>query len=125
MLLRRFLTCVELSHQYAIPSVHFHRLPSYFVMRYISCWRCGREEDSTSQCQMCHATFDQTKINYFELFALPINYNINTTNVVASYHKLQKQFHPDKHSNDPEVSSLEYLYRVFFCSGFLHFFHLL
>ena len=101
-MLKRILPGLNSSLPHAALTTH---LSTICALRRISCWRCGRKQSCIEKCQVCNATFDQTKINYFELFNLPLNYNLNTTDVVVSYHKLQKQFHPDKHTNDSEVGS--------------------
>ncbi|WP_297189443.1 Fe-S protein assembly co-chaperone HscB [uncultured Porticoccus sp.] len=35
--------------------------------------------------------------NYFEVFGLPVEYDINLRQLSERYHDLQRQFHPDRH----------------------------
>ena len=47
--------------------------------------------------------------NYFQLFNLPESYNLDSRKLVAEYHKLQLEFHPDKYSNSPESEKMSAL----------------
>ncbi|MHB8256334.1 MAG: Fe-S protein assembly co-chaperone HscB [Acidiferrobacterales bacterium] len=42
--------------------------------------------------------------NFFELFGLPVGFNLDTADLAARYRDLQRQFHPDRYANatDPE-----------------------
>lgn len=73
------------------------------TLRRISCWKCGKEHSHCEQGSKCVATQDPSKINYFELLGQKISYNIDATTLVSNYHKLQIQYHPDKHNNESEV----------------------
>ncbi len=41
-------------------------------------------------------------MDYFTLFGLPARYAINREQLVTRYQELQRQFHPDRFSNQPE-----------------------
>ena len=75
--------------------------------RKVACWKCGTENTSNLYCQSCNVLqepdYEQT---YFDLFNLQLSYNINNTNLVSKYHKLQIAFHPDKHSTKSEVRNV-------------------
>lgn len=43
--------------------------------------------------------------NYFEIFQLPTQFNINSSELETNYLKLQQQFHPD---NNPDLQQLEH-----------------
>ena len=47
--------------------------------------------------------------NYFQLFNLPESYNLDSRTLLAEYHKLQLEFHPDKYSNSPESEKMSAL----------------
>ena len=44
--------------------------------------------------------------NYFQLFDLPESYDLDTDRLTAEYHKLQLDYHPDKHSSGSEKEKM-------------------
>jgi molecular chaperone HscB len=40
--------------------------------------------------------------NYFELFGLPVSYDIDLTDLSSRYRELQRRFHPDRYAAAPE-----------------------
>ncbi len=40
--------------------------------------------------------------DYFELFDLPISYQVDRANLAETYRKLQQQYHPDRYANASE-----------------------
>jgi len=44
--------------------------------------------------------------NYFQLFDLPESYDLDTDRLTAQYHKLQLDYHPDKHSSASEKEKM-------------------
>ncbi len=40
-------------------------------------------------------------VSYFELFGLPVSFDVDTGQLEQRYLKLQKQFHPDRYSDKP------------------------
>ncbi len=45
-------------------------------------------------------------MNYFELFGLPVSFNLELAALSNTYRELQKQFHPDKFANASERDRL-------------------
>lgn len=45
-------------------------------------------------------------MNYFELFNLPLRFELDLEQLAATYRQLQKQFHPDKFAAAPERERL-------------------
>ncbi|MDA8362742.1 MAG: Fe-S protein assembly co-chaperone HscB [Gammaproteobacteria bacterium] len=53
--------------------------------------------------------------NYFELFGLPVGFDLDTADLAVRYRELQRQFHPDRHasSTGPErLLSLQITARI-------------
>ncbi len=46
------------------------------------------------------------KLNYFELFNIPITYYINKKDMEVNYKQIQKSVHPDINKNTEELSSV-------------------
>lgn len=46
-------------------------------------------------------------MNYFELFSLPVSFDIPEKELTRSYLNLQRQFHPDRFVNAPENEKLK------------------
>ena len=44
--------------------------------------------------------------NYFQLFNLPESYDLDTDLLTVEYHKLQVDYHPDKHSSGSEKEKI-------------------
>src|SRR4030065_569465 len=40
--------------------------------------------------------------NYFELFGLPVSFDVDSVDLVARYRELQRRFHPDRYASAPE-----------------------
>jgi molecular chaperone HscB len=40
--------------------------------------------------------------NYFELFGLPVTFEIDTADLAARYRDLQRRFHPDRYASAPD-----------------------
>lgn len=41
--------------------------------------------------------------NYFELFGLPLDYDIESASLSARYHDLQRKFHPDRYAQSSDA----------------------
>ena len=46
------------------------------------------------------------KLNYFELFNIPITFNVNKKSMEVIYKQIQKSVHPDINKNTEELSSV-------------------
>lgn len=78
------------------------------------CWNCQTVLDAKPSlfCNSCSLiqSSDQQNFNYFELFNVDQQFNIDTGQLTTNFRKLQSLTHPDKFSNKTEVkfSSLTY-----------------
>ncbi len=74
-----------------------------------NCWSCKRlfdEKQSKKLVCPCSKEIIQPvnkNINYFELFDLPINFNIDQKVVTRSFRNLMRVLHPDKFTMKSEV----------------------
>lgn len=50
-----------------------------------------------------------TKVNYFELYELPVSFNINAGLLRTKFYELSKRFHPDFYVNESEEKQEEIL----------------
>lgn len=79
-------------------------LPRATVYRFVACWKCGSELDTTSDyfCNIskCGAvqSYKITDVNAFQLFGLEQKYKIDMNDLDAQFKNAQKQLHPDKFS---------------------------
>ncbi len=48
-------------------------------------------------------------MNYFELYDLPLSFNVDENNVKRKFYELSKRFHPDFYINEPEEKQQEIL----------------
>lgn len=84
---------------------------SYATLTTIKCWNCQTTMD-TMPCLFCKkCTLIQSpeyqNINYFELFSMHNQYDIDTGQLTTNFRKLQNLMHPDKFSNKTEVNFTE------------------
>lgn len=58
-------------------------------------------------CKNCSLiqSSEQQDFNFFELFDIPDQYDIDTLQLTLKFRKLQNLIHPDKFSNKTEVNS--------------------
>ncbi|KAL1512826.1 hypothetical protein ABEB36_002348 [Hypothenemus hampei] len=66
------------------------------------CWKCGLERKNTENlfCKECNALQNPVEPNnYFKLFSLEEEFNIDSKQLHNIYRKLQSYLHPDKFSN--------------------------
>ena len=47
--------------------------------------------------------------NYFQLFALSESYDLDADKLMIEYHKLQLDYHPDKHSSASEEQKMAWM----------------
>ncbi|XP_018565409.1 uncharacterized protein LOC108906586 [Anoplophora glabripennis] len=65
------------------------------------CWKCGKErKNSQVFCETCNAVqAPLEKDNYFKVFGLEENFDIDQQYLKNKFRKLQSMLHPDKFSN--------------------------
>lgn len=86
----------------------FKTCHSYVTSAAFRCWNCQTVLDSRpcvfcKNCSLIQSSEHQN-IDYFELFNIPNEYNINTGQLTLNFRKLQNLIHPDKFSNKSEVN---------------------
>lgn len=84
------------------------KINSYATLSTIKCWNCHTILD-TKPCLFCKkCTLIQSpehqNINYFELFSMLNQFDIDTGQLTSNFRKLQNLIHPDKFSNKTEVN---------------------
>lgn len=74
------------------------------------CWNCQSVAHTKPSlfCENCSLIQSAVlqDFNYFELFNLEEQYNINTVQLTTNFRKLQNLIHPDKFSNKSNVNLL-------------------
>lgn len=74
----------------------------------IKCWNCQTilNDKPCLFCKNCSLiqSSEQQDINYFDLFNIYEQYEIDTEQLTLEFRKLQNLIHPDKFSNKTEVS---------------------
>lgn len=85
-------------------------LPVYentFNIKNYNCWSCNRklnEKEYKSPFCPCEKILPTNKnINYYELFNLDIDYNIDRANLTKRFRQLMRKLHPDLYTQDSEV----------------------
>lgn len=82
----------------------FQSLPRATAYRYVACWKCGSELDTTSDyfCNIssCGAvqSYKITDVNAFQLLGMEQKYLIDMNVLDSHFKDAQKQLHPDKFS---------------------------
>ncbi|CAD8143411.1 unnamed protein product [Paramecium octaurelia] len=82
---------------------------SKFVPSKVTCWNCKSNEFINrficGQCKYLKEPSIQLQdVNYFELFDLPININVETRYLEDKYRSLQLKFHPDRFVTMPPIN---------------------
>lgn len=74
----------------------------------LKCWKCGLNIRINVDfvCNECNALQKPHTTNYFSLFGIQENYNLNQKELRTKYRKLQSILHPDKFSNKYITNSL-------------------
>lgn len=72
------------------------------------CWNCHTMLNTKpiffcTNCSIIQSS-DQQNFNYFELFNIKEQYEIDTRQLTSNFRKLQNLMHPDKFSNKTEVN---------------------
>lgn len=79
-------------------------LPRATAYRFVACWKCGSELDTTSDyfCNIskCGAvqSYKLTDVNAFQLLGMEQKYSIDMSTLDVQYKNAQKLLHPDKFS---------------------------
>lgn len=81
---------------------------SYATFTDFKCWNCQtilniRPSLFCENCSLIQSS-EQQNFNYFELFNIPNQYDINTEQLTTNFRKLQNLVHPDKYSNKTQVN---------------------
>lgn len=82
------------------------------------CWNCQTVLDIRpclfcKNCSIIQSSEDQN-LNYFELFNINVQYDIDTVQLTSNFRKLQNLMHPDRFSNKTEVNFTLPMYLVVF-----------
>jgi len=80
------------------------------------CWNCQTLLDIRpclfcKNCSLIQSPDDQ-KLNYFELFNINVQYDIDTAQLTSKFRKLQNVMHPDRFSNKTEVNFVLLMYLI-------------
>lgn len=80
---------------------------TYATFNEFKCWNCHtmlytRPSLFCTSCTLIQSS-DQQNFNYYELFNIKEQYEIDTGQLTSSFRKLQNLLHPDKFSNKTEV----------------------
>lgn len=81
---------------------------SYSSFATFQCWNCQTIVDTTpclfcKNCSLIQSS-EQQNFNYFELFNIYDQYDIDTGQLTSKFRELQSLVHPDKFSNKTEVN---------------------
>jgi len=93
---------------------------SYSDFAVFKCWNCQTMVDTTMPCLFCEncsliQSHEQQNFNYFELFNICEQYDIDTRQLTSNFRKLQNLMHPDKFSNKSEVNfTLPFVFKLCF-----------
>lgn len=87
---------------------------SYRTYVEFKCWNCCTMLDTRpslfcTNCSLIQSS-DHQNFNYFELFNIKEQYEIDIGQLTSSFRKLQNIMHPDKFSNKTEVNFILLLY---------------
>jgi molecular chaperone HscB len=88
------------------PSFQIYSYKQYLTY---NCWSCKRllldKEKKAFFCPTpCNAILPvNPTINYFELFNIDLNYNINATKITKKFRELMRKLHPDLFTLKTEV----------------------
>lgn len=81
---------------------------SYVTYDAFKCWNCQAILD-IRPCLFCKncsiiQSSEHQDFNYFELFDIRVQYDIDTVQLTSNFRKLQNLMHPDRFSNKTEVN---------------------
>lgn len=85
-----------------IPVPIIHVINCFNSNHTIKCWQCGIERRNPCDlfCEKCNFLQNPLeKNNYFKLFKLEENFNLNASDLTRKYREMQNILHPDKFSN--------------------------
>lgn len=91
-------------------NTRFSKFKSYSYANFTSfqCWNCQTIVDTTPClfCKNCSIIQSPEKqnFNYFELFNISNQYDIDIGQLTSNFRKLQNLMHPDKFTNKTEVN---------------------
>ncbi|KAL4096765.1 hypothetical protein QTP88_021655 [Uroleucon formosanum] len=82
----------------------------YATYEAFKCWNCQTILDVRpclfcKNCSIIQSSEDQN-LNYFELFNINVQYDIDTVQLTSNFRKLQNLMHPDRFSNKTEEEKL-------------------
>lgn len=89
---------------------------SYTTLAVHKCWNCHAVVNAKpclfcKNCSLIQSPKHQN-FNYFELFDIRDQYDIDTGQLTTNFRKLQNLIHPDKFSNKTEVNFTVYYYDI-------------
>lgn len=92
-----------------------HQYATYDTLK---CWNCQTILDVRpclfcNNCSIIQSSEDQN-LNYFELFNINVQYDIDTVQLTSKFRKLQNLMHPDRFSNKTEVNFTLPMYLVIY-----------
>lgn len=93
---------------------------SYATYDTFKCWNCQTILDIRpclfcKSCSIIQSPEDQN-LNYFELFNINVQYDIDTAILTSNFRKLQNLMHPDRFSNKTEVNFVLSMYLIIITS---------
>eukprot|EP00128_Syssomonas_multiformis_P014927 Colp12_sorted_trinity150504_noHs@21425 len=102
---RHYMTPHRISTNYAIARFQGFRRPYTTVMEEKGhCWACKEELNRHLICPKCSSIqAPDLEISYFDIFELPVNFDIDARELEKSFKNLQWQLHPDKVSFKPQL----------------------
>lgn len=81
---------------------------SYAAFTEFKCWNCQTISETKPSlfCKTCTLiqSTEQQNFNYFELFNIVNQYDIDTEQLTSNFRQLQNLMHPDRFSNKTEVT---------------------
>lgn len=89
--------------------IHKLKCHSYANFATFKCWNCQTVVNTSTLCLFCKncsliQSYEQQTFNYFELFNICEQYNIDIRQLTSNFRNLQNLMHPDKFSNKSEVN---------------------
>jgi molecular chaperone HscB len=70
----------------------------------VKCSGCNRPMDSPLFCEGCGRLYPAEGYNYFDLFGLPPQYDLDTAALRRKYLETSRAIHPDHHGQRPEAA---------------------
>lgn len=95
--LNNFKSCTY--HNLKLSNRYITSTQTYFNLNSI-CWKCGKQRKENLFCDKCQIIQKPPeKQNYFNIFGIEENFNLDAVHLRNRFRQLQSLVHPDKFTN--------------------------